>query len=154
MRLCEAPSVWGDGCVKKPRTELPFVAQQRWKWKSESRDSEHRKQATVGERQSTAQKGVRAIDTRNSQLWNGSNAAKTSVRSPGLSADECEHPLVWYFGAGWNCKDYRFDAQTQWGCNCTGTSLEKRTMLQTQSKCPCAQRYYDSGRACLCTPTT
>ena len=32
---------------------------------------------------------------------NGSNAAKTSVRAPGLSADEREHPFVWYFGAGW-----------------------------------------------------
>ena len=41
-----------------------------------------------------AQKGVRAIDARNSQLENGSNAAKTSVRAPGLSADEREHPFV------------------------------------------------------------
>ena len=51
----------------------------------------------LGERQSIAQKGVRAIDARNSQLENGSNAAKTSVRAPGLSADECEHPkaFVW-----------------------------------------------------------
>ena len=40
----------------------------------------------MGERQSIAQKGVRAIDARNSQLENGSNAAKTSVRAPGLSA--------------------------------------------------------------------
>ena len=55
----------------------------------------------MGERQSIAQKGVRAIDARNSQLENGSNAAKTSVRAPGLSPDEREHPFVWYFGAGW-----------------------------------------------------
>ena len=48
----------------------------------------------LGERQSIAQKGVRAIDARNSQLENGSNAAKTSVRAPGLSADEREHPFV------------------------------------------------------------
>ena len=40
-----------------------------------------------------APKGVRAID-RNSQLHNGSNAAKTSVRAPGLSTDEGEHPFV------------------------------------------------------------
>ena len=48
----------------------------------------------LGERQSIAQKGVRAIDARNLQLENGSNAAKTSVRAPGLSADEREHPFV------------------------------------------------------------
>ena len=47
----------------------------------------------MGERQSIAPKGVRAIDARNSQLENGSNAAKASVRAPGLSADEREHPL-------------------------------------------------------------
>ena len=45
-------------------------------------------------RQSIAQKGVRAIDARNSQLENDSSAAKTSVRAPGLSADEREHPFV------------------------------------------------------------
>ena len=50
--------------------------------------------AKLGERQSIAQKGVHAIDARNSQLENGSNAAKTSVRAPGLSTDECEHPFV------------------------------------------------------------
>ena len=54
----------------------------------------------MGERQSIAQKGVRAVDARNSQLENGSNAAKTNVRGPGLSTDELEHPFVWYFGAG------------------------------------------------------
>ena len=54
----------------------------------------------MGERQSTTQKGVRAIDARNSQLWNASNAAETSVRAPELSANECEHPFVWYFGVG------------------------------------------------------
>ena len=48
----------------------------------------------VGERQSIAQKGVRAIDARNSQLENGRNAAKTSVRAPGLSMNEREHPFV------------------------------------------------------------
>ena len=48
----------------------------------------------LGERQSIAQKGVRAIDARNSQLDNGSNATKTSVRAPGLSTDEREHPFV------------------------------------------------------------
>ena len=37
---------------------------------------------------------VRAIDARNSAPRNGSNATKTSVRAPGLSADECEHPSV------------------------------------------------------------
>ena len=48
-----------------------------------------------GERQCIAQKGgVRAIDARNSQLEHGSNAAKTSVRAPGLSTDEREHPFV------------------------------------------------------------
>ena len=48
----------------------------------------------LGERQSIAQKGVRAIDARNSAPRNGSNATKTSVRAPGLSANECEHPFV------------------------------------------------------------
>ena len=48
----------------------------------------------MGERQSIAQKGVRAIDARNSQLENGSNATKTSVRAPKLSTDEREHPFV------------------------------------------------------------
>ena len=55
----------------------------------------------MGERQSIAQKGVRAIDARNSEPENGSTAAKTSVRAPGLSTNEREHPFVWYFGAGW-----------------------------------------------------
>ena len=50
--------------------------------------------AVMGERQSIAHKDVRAIDTRNSQLGNGSNAAKTSVRAPGLSTDEREHAFV------------------------------------------------------------
>ena len=48
----------------------------------------------LGERQSIAQKGVRAIDTRKSIPGNGSNATKTSVRAPGLSTDEREHPFV------------------------------------------------------------
>ena len=48
----------------------------------------------VGERQSIAQKRVRAIDARNSQLENRSNGAKTSVRAPGLSTDEREHRFV------------------------------------------------------------
>ena len=47
----------------------------------------------LGEHQSIAQKGVRAIDARNSQPENDSNATKTSVRAPGLSTDEREHPL-------------------------------------------------------------
>ena len=55
---------------------------------------QRRAPATLGERQSIAQKGVRAIDARNSQLENDSNAAKTSVRDPGLSTDEREHPFV------------------------------------------------------------
>ena len=55
----------------------------------------HRRQGSMlGERQSIAQKSVRAIDARNSWLENGSNAAKTSVRAPGLSTDEREHPFV------------------------------------------------------------
>ena len=54
----------------------------------------------LGERQSIAQKGVHAIDARNSQLENRSNATKTSVRAPRLSTDEREHPLVCYLGAG------------------------------------------------------
>ena len=48
----------------------------------------------MGERQSIAQKGVRAIDARKSAPRNGSNAIETSVRAPGLSTDECEHPFV------------------------------------------------------------
>ena len=44
--------------------------------------------------QSIAQKGGRAIDARNSWLENGSNDAKNSVRAPGLSTDEREHPFV------------------------------------------------------------
>ena len=48
----------------------------------------------MGERQSIAQKGVGAVDARNLWLENGSNAAKTSVRAPGLSTDEREHPFV------------------------------------------------------------
>ena len=48
----------------------------------------------MGERQSIAQKGVRAIDARNLQLENGSNASETRVRAPGLSANEREHPFV------------------------------------------------------------
>ena len=55
---------------------------------------------SMGERQIIAQKGVRAIDARNPQLKNHSNAAKTSVRAPGLSTDEREHPFVRYF-LGW-----------------------------------------------------
>ena len=52
------------------------------------------KQTGLGERQSIAQKGVRAVDARNSWLENGSNAAKTSVRAPALSTDKREHPFV------------------------------------------------------------
>ena len=60
----------------------------------ESRSEKATLGATLGERQSIAQKGVRTIDARNSQLENGSNALKTSVRAPGLSTDEREHPFV------------------------------------------------------------
>ena len=56
--------------------------------------SGHLSQTLMGERQSIAQKGVRAIDARNSWLENGSNAAKTIVRAPRLSADEREHAFV------------------------------------------------------------
>ena len=57
--------------------------------------SKHRgENANMGEHQSIALKRVRAIDARNSRLENGSNAAKTSVRAPGLSPDEREHPFV------------------------------------------------------------
>ena len=49
--------------------------------------------ASLGERQSIAQKGVRAIDARNSWLEHDSNAAKTSVRAPGLTTSEREHPF-------------------------------------------------------------
>ena len=42
----------------------------------------------LGERQSIARKGVRAIDARKSAPRNVANAAKTSVRAPGLSTDE------------------------------------------------------------------
>ena len=53
------------------------------------------KSRNLGERQGIAQKGVRAIDARNSQLGIGSNAAKqTSVRAPRLSKDEREHHFV------------------------------------------------------------
>ena len=41
----------------------------------------------MGERQGIAQKGVRAIDPRKTAALNGQNAAKASVRAPGLSAD-------------------------------------------------------------------
>ena len=44
--------------------------------------------------------GVRATDVRTSAPGNDSNATKTSVRAPRLSADEREHPFVSYFGAG------------------------------------------------------
>ena len=47
----------------------------------------------VGERQSIAQKGVRAIDARNSAPRNVSNATKTSVRAPGLSTKR-EHDTL------------------------------------------------------------
>ena len=51
------------------------------------------------ESQRIARKGVRAIDARNSQLENDSNAAKTSVGAPGLStlvAHDCGYPLSRY----------------------------------------------------------
>ena len=46
-------------------------------------------------------KGVRAIDARNSQLENRSNAAKSSVRAPGLSTDEREHSFFCVMLWGW-----------------------------------------------------
>ena len=49
----------------------------------------------VGERQSIAQKGVRAIDARNSApRMSQMLQKKPSVRAPGLSTDEREHPFV------------------------------------------------------------
>ena len=47
----------------------------------------------LGERQSIAQKGVR-IDARKSQLEMAQMLKKNSVRAPGLSTDEREHPFV------------------------------------------------------------
>ena len=47
----------------------------------------------MGEHQSIAQKGVRAIDARKSQLESDSNATKNSVRAPGLSTHKREHLL-------------------------------------------------------------
>ena len=39
---------------------------------------------------------------------------KTSVHAPGLSADECEHAFVWYFGAGWcNCNHQKINSRKQ-----------------------------------------
>ena len=40
------------------------------------------------------QKGVGAMDARNSRLENGSNAAKTSVRAPGLSTGMSVNTLL------------------------------------------------------------
>ena len=55
----------------------------------------------VGERQSIAHKGVRAIDARIPQLdRNGSSAATTSVSAPRLSTDQCEHSSLRCFAAG------------------------------------------------------
>ena len=46
-------------------------------------------------------RSVRAIDARNSQLENDSNAVKTSVRGPGRSADETDPVrFKWGFGEG------------------------------------------------------
>ena len=62
--------------------------------------AKERKTQVLGERQSIAQKGVRAIDARHSQLENGSNATKTTVSAPELSTDERETPfcvILW----GW-----------------------------------------------------
>ena len=50
--------------------------------------------ATVGERQGIAQKGVRAIEARKSLTRTGKSAAKSSVHAPRLSVDQCEHPFV------------------------------------------------------------
>ena len=51
-------------------------------------------QTTMGERQGIAQKGVCAIDARKTAARNGESAAKTRVRAPGLSTDQCEHAFV------------------------------------------------------------
>ena len=49
----------------------------------------------MGERQSIAQKGCfPLLWGEKPQLEYDSNAAKTSVRVPGLSTDEREHPFV------------------------------------------------------------
>ena len=47
----------------------------------------------VPERQSIARKGVRAIDAR-IHSYEMAQVLQTSVRAPGLSAEECEHPFV------------------------------------------------------------
>ena len=66
--------------------QLPFVGSVQW---SVGHDRH------IGERQSIAQKGVRAIDARNSQLEMVQLLQKHSVRAPGLSTDdEREHPFV------------------------------------------------------------
>ena len=102
MRSHGRGSLRGLGGVVAKNHAIKFA-----KWRSSCH-------GTMGERQSIAQKGVRAIDARKSQLENGSNAAKTSVRAPGLSADEREHPFVWYFGAGWSYKTKSW--QWWWTC--------------------------------------
>ena len=47
-----------------------------------------------------AQKGVHTIEARKAAARNGQSAAKSSVHTPGLSANQCEHPfhvILW----GW-----------------------------------------------------
>ena len=46
---------------------------------------------------------------------NDRNAAKPNARAPGQSADQCEHPFAWYFGAGWNWEEA---ALAQERCRC------------------------------------
>ena len=91
--------------------------------------------ALLGERQSIAQKGVRAIDTQNLQLENGSNATKTSVRAPGLSTDEREHPFVWYFGAGWTfgVSGFRGSVAGRGVCNSSIHNLDAWIFIQPPS---------------------
>ena len=48
----------------------------------------------VGKRQGIALEGVRAIEGWKAAARTGESAAKTSVRTPGLSTDHCEHPFV------------------------------------------------------------
>ena len=63
-----------------------------WRWKSPTVGN--LVVGVMGEHQSIAQKGVRTIEGGKAGARNSSSAAKTSVRAPGLSTDECEHPFV------------------------------------------------------------
>ena len=54
----------------------------------------------VEERQGITQKGVHAINAWKPAAINAEKCCKTSVRAPGLSTEQCEHPFVWCSGAG------------------------------------------------------